>query len=199
MLFKDKHIPQIRAYEKTVTRRVWKDSYNRPREGSIHQAAATSMIPDDAEYSSPMFIPKEHCTCWIRIGEVYKEPLGDMTDEDAQEEGEYETVDEFRESWIEINGEWHPTQVVDVVPLLYLGTGTLYVRPHGTGGIDAYHMDGDCPRLSGVDANERMPWEVFHDWNPCLFCTVPDGAPAPVEQDHSYQKSLTDAAEKVGK
>lgn len=114
MLFKKYHIPLIRAGEKTVTRRVWKPNHHRPLPGSVHMAKTNR------------FMTKEECDCFIEIDEDYareddQERLGDMTDADAQKEGDYETVEEFRESWIDINGEWNPDEIVDVVPFSYYG------------------------------------------------------------------------------
>lgn len=108
MLFKPFHIPKIREGTKTVTRRVWKDGYNRPKEGATHQA------------STEMFCPDEECDCYIRILDVYREPLGEVTEEQADLEGGY-TLSEFKESWADIVGEWDPEQVVDVVQFEYVG------------------------------------------------------------------------------
>lgn len=111
MLFKDYHVMQIRTGEKTVTRRDWADGYHRPSEGDVR------MVQTD------FFQSHEECNCYIRVtDEPYKQPLGEMTDEDAQKEGDYETLEEFKESWREINGEWNPEKVVDVVPFEYIGT-----------------------------------------------------------------------------
>lgn len=126
MLFQDKHVAWIREHEKTVTRRVWAENYPRPNPGSVHMAAATSMIPDDADYDSPLYMPITDCTCFIRISEDYagkddRQRLGDMTDADAQKEGDYETVAEFKESWRRINAGWDPDVLVDVVPFSYHG------------------------------------------------------------------------------
>lgn len=111
MLFKPYHIPMIRDGEKTVTRRVWAENYNRPRAGTVHMA------------STEMFLPRDECDCFIRVGEIYKEALGEMSDEDAQMEGDYDDVDEFVDGWERVNGSgtWDPEQVVDVVPIEYVG------------------------------------------------------------------------------
>lgn len=194
VLFKDYHIPLIREHEKTVTRRVWKDEYNRPVEGSVHQAASASMVPEDAEIDSPMLLSNEECTCFVRIGEVYPEPLGDMTDEDAQKEGDYETVEEFRESWIEINGSWDPELVVDVVPIQYVGTGPWWTRVSGKGSISTYHGDDDCPRLRHCNLRERESNEIDPSWNPCPYCILPGKPENAGDYDFSYQESLLAAA-----
>lgn len=111
LLFKPHHIEQIRAGEKTVTRRVWAENYARPNVGSV-QAAVTDM-----------FTTLDEADCFIGIADIRQEPLGEMSDADAQKEGDYESVAEFREAWEDINGEgsWDPEQVVDVVAFEYIG------------------------------------------------------------------------------
>jgi len=111
LLFKPRHIEQIRAGEKTVTRRVWAENYARPNVGSV-QAAVTDM-----------FTTLDEADCFIEIVDIRQEPLGEMTDADAQKEGDYETVAAFRDAWADINGEgsWDPEQVVDVVCFEYVG------------------------------------------------------------------------------
>lgn len=120
MLFQPHHIEEIRTGEKTVTRRVWHENYARPNVGTV-QMAVTNMFTTDAD-----------CDCYIRITDIRQEPLGAMTDADARKEGDYETVDEFREGWEAINGEgsWDPEQVVDVVDFEYAGRE----RPGGEAG-----------------------------------------------------------------
>ncbi len=110
ILFRPRHVEAIRDGRKTATRRLWADTYPRPRDGSV-RAAVTEL-----------FTPLEEATCFIRITNVYREPLGEMTPEDARKEGGYD-LDEFRAAWEEINGEgsWDPDQVVDVVEFEYVG------------------------------------------------------------------------------
>lgn len=114
MLFKDKHIELIRSGEKTVTRRVWKPNYPRPIPGNVYPAV------------TDFFTPREETDCWVQVPDDYErgyqERLGEMTDEDAQREGDYATVEEFKnEGWIPLYGEWDPELLVDVVPLNYVG------------------------------------------------------------------------------
>jgi uncharacterized protein YhfF len=111
MLFKDYHIPMIRSGSKTVTRREWDENYGRPNVGSVQIA------------SDEMFTSDEEADCYIRILDVYNQPLGEMTDEDAQKEGDYETMEEFREGYAKVYGEgaWDPEKVVAVVELEYVG------------------------------------------------------------------------------
>lgn len=119
MLFKPRHIDAIREGEKTVTRRVWADNYPRPNVGSVLIAAYDR---DDLD-KSPMFTTAEEADCFIRVLEVRQERLGEMTDEDARAEGDYDDLDAFREGWEEINGEgsWKPEQIVDVIEFEYVG------------------------------------------------------------------------------
>ena len=109
MLFKPHHIEAIRAGEKTVTRRDWADGYNRPTPG-VHIA------------SDEMFMSDEEADCYIVITDVYRQPLEEMTEADAQAEGGY-TLSEFVDEWERINGPdtWDPEHVVDVVEFEYGG------------------------------------------------------------------------------
>lgn len=111
MLFKPYHIPMIRSGSKTVTRREWDDGYNRPTVGSIQIA------------SDEMFTSDEDADCYIRILAVYDQPLGQMTDEDARKEGDYDALDDFREGYAKVYGKdaWDPSKVVTVVEFEYVG------------------------------------------------------------------------------
>lgn len=119
MLFKDYHIPMIRSGSKTVTRREWSENYNHPVKGSVQIAQYNR---DDLD-KSPMFMTNEEADCYIRILDVYRQPLGEMTDEDAQAEGDYETLDEFLEGYEKVYGEgsWDPEKTVWVVEFEYVG------------------------------------------------------------------------------
>lgn len=108
LLFKPRHIEAIRDGVKTATRRDWAENYPRPSEGDIRMAV-TEMFTSDAE-----------CDCYIRVTDIYQEPLGEMTQEDARKEGGYDLAG-FREAWETINGEWDPDLVVDVVEFEYVG------------------------------------------------------------------------------
>lgn len=108
LLFKDRHIPMIREGEKTATRRIWDENYGRPTVGSVQMAV------------TEMFTPEEECDCFIRITDVYDEPLNEMEAEDFDKEGGY-TRDEFVEIWEDLYGEWDPELVVDVVEFEYVG------------------------------------------------------------------------------
>lgn len=108
MLFQEEHIEQIRNGEKTETRRDWADGYNRPSSGDIRMA------------TTEMFTTDDECDCYIRIIDHRREPLGDLDADAAAAEGGY-TIAEFREVWRDINGEWNPEQIVDVVEFEYVG------------------------------------------------------------------------------
>jgi hypothetical protein len=110
MLFQERHIELIRNGEKTVTRRDWSPEYHRPSKGDVRMVKTHLFESDD------------ECDCYIRITEEpYQEPLGEMTDEDAQKEGDYEDMEEFKETWRDLHDEWKPELVVDVVPFEYIG------------------------------------------------------------------------------
>lgn len=106
MLFQDEHIEQIRTGEKTATRRDWERK--QATEGNVYIA------------STEMFTSHEEADCYIRVTDIYQQPLGEMTERDAQLEGGY-TLEEFRKVWREINGKWNPEQSVYVVEFDYAG------------------------------------------------------------------------------
>lgn len=122
MIHKPYHTPHIRTGSKTVTRRNWKPGYG-PRIGSVQMVKTADMLPEDADPPSPLFVSHEDCDCYVQVMDKYRQPLGEMTDEDAQKEGPYETVDEFKSGWERINGEgsWDPDHVVTVVEYEYVG------------------------------------------------------------------------------
>ena len=106
MLFKEEHIEKIKNGTKTATRRVWK--FNHARENGIYAI------------QSRMFQPWRECPK-IRAVKVYDQPLGDMTEEDANKEGGY-TLAEFKDLFEDITGDkWDDNQVVTVVEFEYIG------------------------------------------------------------------------------
>jgi len=111
MLFKDYHIPMIRSGSKTVTRREWAENYNGPNVGTVVAAKTDLLKPDDK------------CDCFIRITEKREEPLGDVSEESARLEGDYDGVEDFREGYEEVYGpdSWDPKKVVNVVEFEYVG------------------------------------------------------------------------------
>lgn len=111
MLFKPYHIPMIRSGSKTVTRREWDENYHGPTVGSVQIA------------SDEMFTSETQADCYIRVLDKYNQPLGDMTDADAQKEGDYETLAEFKQGYRDVYGPnaWDPAKVVTVVEFEYVG------------------------------------------------------------------------------
>lgn len=106
MLFREDHIEAIRAGEKTVTRRDWER--RQVVEGGVYIAA------------TELFTADEEADCYIRVTDVYEEPLGAITPDQAAREGGY-SVAEFEAVWREINDEWKPDQEVTVVEFEYVG------------------------------------------------------------------------------
>ena len=47
----------------------------------------------------------------IQILQAQQQRLGDITLEDVKAEG-FGSLDEFKETWIKINGEWNPDQTI---------------------------------------------------------------------------------------
>ena len=137
MLFKDYHIPMIRSGSKTVTRREWAENYNRPRV----QIASDEMFTSD-----------EDADCYIRILDVHDQPLGEMDDEDAQKEGDYETLAEFRHGYEQVygDGSWNPEKVVTVVEFEYVGR----TRPGNDGTEQAKLVTDGGMSLHEPDAQE---------------------------------------------
>jgi len=111
MLFKDYHIPMIRSGAKTVTRREWADNYAGPNVGTVVAAKTDLLKPDD------------ECNCFIQITGKRREPLGDISKKSARREGEYDSVDDFREGYEKVYGEgsWDPEKSVDVIQFKYVG------------------------------------------------------------------------------
>jgi ParB family chromosome partitioning protein len=50
----------------------------------------------------------------LEIANIYRKKLGDFDDEDARREGGY-TLEEFKEVWKELHGEWNPDESVYVI------------------------------------------------------------------------------------
>jgi len=61
-----------------------------------------------------------HAAVWephfadLRIEKIERKKLGDFTEEDAQREGGY-TLEEFREVWRNLHGDWNPNENVYVI------------------------------------------------------------------------------------
>jgi len=65
-----------------------------------------------------MFQTIEECKDFVRVVNITEEPLGDLTEEDADAEGGY-NLEEFIDIWEEINGEWDPEETVSVIEFEY--------------------------------------------------------------------------------
>jgi len=50
----------------------------------------------------------------LEVTDVYRKKLGDFDDEDLRQEGGY-TLDEFKEVWKALHGEWNPIETVYVI------------------------------------------------------------------------------------
>lgn len=119
MLFKPRHIELIREGEKTETRREWSEDYHPPRIGKV---VIAQYARDDLE-GSPIFMSDDEADCYIRILDIYQQALGMMSDVNAQREGDYQDVDDFREGYESVYGDgaWDPAKVVHVVRFEYVG------------------------------------------------------------------------------
>lgn len=104
MLFKKEHKDMILSGEKIATRRVWK----RPmvKVGGIYQAKL--------KLFSKGYFAK------IKVTKLYKQRLGDMTQEDYIKEG-YLWQYQFIDVWKELNGNYNPYEEVDVVEFEVVG------------------------------------------------------------------------------
>lgn len=100
-LFKRRHIHKIHEGQKTQTRRTHKRTWKLGKTYSIR-----------ASYFGK---PEGH----IKILKKFKQPLGEISLEDVKKEG-FESLEDFRKAWIEINGSWDPEQVVTVYEFKYV-------------------------------------------------------------------------------
>lgn len=101
LLFKPYHVWPIINKVKRHTRREW--DKRRVLSGSMQQCK-TQMITQKDDYFAMVYIE-----------EVYKQPLGDMTEVDAQAEGGY-TLAQYQGIWEAINRKpFNPAQEVFVV------------------------------------------------------------------------------------
>lgn len=97
ILFKREFVGLVLSRTKTESRRRWK----RPmvREGGVYWAA-TSFMPRDR-------------FARLRVRYVRKQRLREMTEGDARREG-CASLDEFKEVWRRVYGEWNPDEEVYV-------------------------------------------------------------------------------------
>ncbi len=100
MLFSEQHIKQIINGNKTQTRRLWDEKQ--------------VIIGNSYRACESLFTTRENSPAYIVVTDVYKEKLGDLSKEDSCKEGEY-TIQEFKDVWIDMHGEWNNNQSVWVV------------------------------------------------------------------------------------
>jgi hypothetical protein len=105
MIFQHDHLEAIRTGEKTATRQL--SNAKRLTTGEIHRAVDDGRAPRSEG-------------CFLRVTDVYRQRLGEMTDADADREGGY-SLAEFRELWREVIGEWDPEERVVVYEFEYVG------------------------------------------------------------------------------
>lgn len=105
LMFSEKHLEQVLSGEKTQTRRLWDDA--RVTVGKSYRAV-------QKDVPGAMFTPREEAPAYVLIRDVRREPLGDISAEDADAEGNY-TVEEYKDEWRRIHGEWTPDCEVYVV------------------------------------------------------------------------------------
>ncbi|MBA7508071.1 Nucleoid occlusion protein [subsurface metagenome] len=91
--FSKAHADAIAARVKTQTSRKAKDPRLQP--GVTVQAQVTHFAD-------------------LGVTDVYRKKLGDFDEEDARREGGY-TLDEFKEVWKALHGEWNPNETVYVI------------------------------------------------------------------------------------
>lgn len=101
MLFRPNHIDLIKQRIKRESRRAWKGKpkVKVGRFYPIMRDYRHKHNPDDG---------------YILIEKLWRQRLGDMSEQEAQAEGGY-TLAEYKEVWIDINGSWNSDEVVWVV------------------------------------------------------------------------------------
>ena len=103
LLFQAEHLQPVYIGLKTETRRLWKEQ--RAREGSIHRI------------KTKIFSKKHHG--FIRILEVWKENLLDITEKGAYNEGGY-SKETYLKKWFEINPSSPENPEVFVIQFQFL-------------------------------------------------------------------------------
>ncbi len=98
MLFKPEHKKMILNGTKTATRRVWKKPM--VKVGGIYKAKLKML---SKEYFAK-----------IKVTKLFKQTLVDMTYDDIKKEG-YNTLTEFAQVWVKINGHMNTDTEVDVI------------------------------------------------------------------------------------
>ena len=102
MLFKSDLIKLIKTGRKTQTRRAWR----------------SQMVKEGRYYPIMRSYYQKGRDGFILVKKVRKERLGSITDKDALTEG-FNSKEEFRRGWTDINKEWKPSKMVYVVDFEY--------------------------------------------------------------------------------
>lgn len=97
ILFKEKFVPLILSGIKTQTRRTWRKP--RVQAGSLYQCKTS--------YQTRPF-------AHVRVTNVRRQRLGEMTQEDAVAEG-FASVDEFKKEFQSVYGGWDDATEVWVI------------------------------------------------------------------------------------
>ena len=119
LLFKPEHMRPIKLRRKVETRRIWKRK--RVKVGALHKCK-TKMLS------------KEYFAV-IKILECEKTKLGDMTEENAYNEG-YDSLELFKEAFCRINKcDWNPNLEIYYV---------LFTLAHPVTCVGCNHFDGFC-------------------------------------------------------
>ena len=95
MMFKRDLLEKILSGSKTQTRRLHTKTL---RKGKIY-ALKKKWIENTGKY--------------IRITKFYEQKLSEITQEEIIKEG-FSNLEEFRDTWIRINGNWEPETIVKV-------------------------------------------------------------------------------------
>ena len=121
LTFHEVFIEPILTSAKTVTRRDWKKAML--REGGIYKAKVQKRRADHFAL--------------LKVTKLYKEELGEMTDEDAAKEG-FESLEAFKDYWINDLGKtWEDSLSVFVIEFEL------------DWGASSIHMGGEEDSLSG--------------------------------------------------
>lgn len=107
MLFNPEHVELILSGEKTQTRRVWKRCH----------------VKVGGTYKAKLEMLSRDYFALLKVTGIRQEKLGDISEADANAEGDY-TVESYRREWIKINGAWDPDQVVYVISFVLVARGT---------------------------------------------------------------------------
>jgi len=94
MLFKADLLAKVLSGQKTQTRRL-----------GPKQFTVGSIQPVSSGYTKP--------AGYIKILKKYRQPLCCISEKEAKKEG-FNSIDEFRQAWIQINGNYNPDLVVTV-------------------------------------------------------------------------------------